>query len=177
MKKIVRLRAPALGFIASLMLVACGGGGDGPSTLPEPIGDNCGLTSIPENGACRQFAIRIDEQAATPFTENGQPVSLEIVRLMPLTGDRFPAVVFHHGSTGDGSDPSLFGITFTSKAIARYFVNRGWMVVFPQRRGRGKSGGLYDEGFNSNRSAYSCQQDLALVGAARALEDLDVITD
>ena len=174
---IAGLTTPAFGFVATLMLAACGGGSDGATTLPEPIDDNCGLTSVLENGACRQFAIRVDEQAATPFTENGQPVSLEIVRLMPLTGSRIPTVVFHHGSTGDGSDPSLFGITFTSKAIARYFVENGWMVVFPQRRGRGMSGGLYDEGFNPVRSAYSCEQNASLAGAARALQDLDVITD
>jgi dienelactone hydrolase len=104
-------------------------------------------------------------------------VTLEVVLLKPLTDGRYPTVVFHHGSTGNGSDPSLFGLTFTSKSIARYFVERGWMVAFPQRRGRGTSGGLYDEGFKPDRSAYSCQQDLALGGAVHALEDLNEITN
>ncbi len=42
------------------------------------------------------------------------------------------------------------------------------MVAFPQRRGRGQSDGLYDEGFKPDRSSYSCQEDLTLGGAERA---------
>jgi len=56
-------------------------------------------------------------------------------------------------------------------------VERGWMVAFPQRRGRGMSDGLYDEGFTPDRSGYSCDATLALAGADRALADLDAVTD
>jgi len=56
-------------------------------------------------------------------------------------------LLFHHGSTGKGDDPSRFISTVTSPALAKFFNDRGWMVMFPQRRGRGKSDGLYDEGF------------------------------
>ena len=56
-------------------------------------------------------------------------------------------------------------------------MERGWLVAFPQRRGRGRSDGLYDEGFNAQRSFYSCERDVALAGARRALDDLDVATD
>ncbi len=161
-----------------LVLAACEGSGDNSSTtIREPAGDGCGATSFLENGACTVFAVRTDEQAPTPFTENGQSVSLEVVLFKPLVEGRYPTIVFHHGSTGNGSDPSRFVVTFTSKFITKYFVDRGWMVAFPQRRGRGKSGGLYDEGFKPDRSSYSCQEDLALAGAAHALEDLNVITD
>ena len=95
----------------------------------------------------------------------------------PFGDGRFPLVVFNHGSTGNGSDPSSFGVTFTSKPIARYFVELGFMVAFPQRRGRGQSDGLYDEGFTSDRSGYSCRLDESLDGAERALEDIDAATD
>lgn len=179
-RNIINNRVLALACILFLLLIltACGGGGGGgPTPLPEPIGDNCDAASVPENGACRAIAVRMDERAPTPFVENGQQIELEVVLFRPLGNGRYPTVVFHHGSTGNGSDPSLFGLTFTSKSIARYFVQRGWMVVFPQRRGRGQSDGLYDEGFKTDRSAYSCQEDLALGGASHALEDLDVITD
>jgi len=161
--------------MVALALEACGDGSDSPLLSPVPV--SCDSTSILENGVCRTFAVRLDERAATPFVENGQAVRLEVVLFQPLQGSRFPTLVFHHGSTGNGSDPTLFGQTFTSKAIASYFVERGWMVVFPQRRGRGLSDGLYDEGFNPSRSAYSCEQNLALGGAEHALEDLDVLTD
>jgi dienelactone hydrolase len=173
-----RLLALVCIIFVLLVLAACGGSSGGkPRTINEPTGDPCGPTSVLEDGTCRPFAVQVDQQVATPFTENGQPVSLEVVLFKPLADGRYPTIAFHHGSTGDGSDPSRFGLTFTSKSIVRYFVLRGWMVAFPQRRGRGKSGGLYDEGFNLDRSAYSCREDLALGGAEHALEDLNVITD
>jgi dienelactone hydrolase len=162
-------------FLA-LVLSACGGGA-GSASLPEPIDRICDSTSVLENGVCRTFAVRIDARADTPLVEDGEPVSLEVVLFRPLEGERFPTLVFNHGSTGNGSDPSLFGQTFTSKQIASYFVERGWMVAFPQRRGRGNSDGRYDEGFNPDRSAYSCQAGPALAGAERALVDLDAATE
>ena len=53
------------------------------------------------------------------------------------------------------------------------FVKKGYMVAFPQRRGRGKSEGLYDEGFNVDRSqGYACDPKQSLPGADRALTDI-----
>ncbi|MDX1406360.1 MAG: CocE/NonD family hydrolase [Woeseiaceae bacterium] len=160
------------------MLLACGGaGGGGPANVGEPVEAICDATSVPENGECRTFAMLLNLRIPTPFVEDGQPVSLEVVLYKPFGDGRFPTLVFHHGSTGSGSDPSTFGLTFTHKSLASFFVDRGYMVAFPQRRGRGKSDGLYDEGFKTDRSGYSCNRDLSLAGAERALEDLDVITD
>jgi len=178
-RNLINNRLLALACIAFVLLIlaGCSGGSGGPSTVNEPAADGCNATSVLENGTCRTFAVMLNERAPTPFTENGETVSSEVVLFKPLDEGRYPTIVFHHGSTGDGSDPSRFGITFTSKSVALYFVERGWMVAFPQRRGRGKSDGLYDEGFKLDRSGYSCQVDLALGGAAHALEDLDVITD
>lgn len=162
--------------LAGSALVACGGSnGGGVPPNPPPLA--CDSTSVEENGACRTFAERLDERAPTPFTEGGQPVTLEVVLFKPLTAGPYPLIVFHHGSTGRGNDPSRFTLTFTSKAIAQFYVERGWLVAFPQRRGRGQSDGLYDEGFLPDRSAYSCEQNTSLAGAERALADLDVLTD
>jgi pimeloyl-ACP methyl ester carboxylesterase len=108
--------------------------------------------------------------------EAGQSVSLEMVMYTPLSAGPYPTLVFHHGSTGSGDDPSLFGLTYESEALAFFFAERGWLVLFPQRRGRGRSGGLYDEGFTPDRSGYSCLADPALAGLDRALEDADVVT-
>ncbi|AGT08784.1 alpha/beta hydrolase [Paracoccus aminophilus] len=47
------------------------------------------------------------------------------------------------------------------------------MTIFPQRRGRGKSGGVYGEGLASDGSGYSCDAEIALAGFERAVEDLD----
>jgi dienelactone hydrolase len=47
------------------------------------------------------------------------------------------------------------------------------LVAFPQRRGRGGSDGLYDEGFTPDRARYSCLATPALAGFERALLDAD----
>lgn len=170
-----RLLAVVCVVLVLLALSACGGGGDTQAGAAQPIA--CGPVAVPENDSCRVFARLVEERAPTPFIENGAAVELEIVYFQPLTGDRHPTLVFHHGSTGNGSDPSLFNLTFTSKSVAQFFVDRGWMVAFPQRRGRGRSDGLYDEGFQKDRSAYSCVVTESLQGADRALSDLDAITN
>lgn len=47
------------------------------------------------------------------------------------------------------------------------------MTLFPQRRGRGKSGGDYGEGLASDGSGYSC--DAAIAGFERAVDDPDAV--
>ena len=160
-----------------VLVTACEGGGDGTVRQPEPVDPICDSTSVLENGVCRVFAERIDARATTSFVEDGEPVELEVVLFKPLEGERFPLLVVNHGSTGNGSDPSRFGETFVHKPTSLHFVERGWMVAYPQRRGRGKSDGLYDEGFTPNRSGYSCNASIALAGAERALDDIDAVTD
>ena len=50
----------------------------------------------------------------------------------------------------------------------------GWIVAFPQRRGRGGSDGLYDEDFAEDRlHGYSPKAARSLLGAERALKDAD----
>lgn len=137
----------------------------------------CETASAWDGLACTTFAIRLDERATTPFFEGGQPVELEVVIFKPFGPGPFPTVMFNHGSTGDGSDPSLFTITTFSEPVAKFFTDRGWMVAFPQRRGRGQSDGLYDEGFNASRTFYSCERSVTLAGAERALSDLDAAVD
>ena len=106
----------------------------------------------------------------TTLQEGGKPVRLEVFIKKPPGNGPFPLLVFNHGSTGRGTDPNLFTQTYASPEIADFFVDRGWMVAFPQRRGRGKSDGLYDEGFAPDRAlGYSCDLDRSLPGADRAL--------
>jgi len=158
----------------------CGGGGGGGegAAAPPPSGPvSCPSASGWNGSECVAYAKRRTEQAATPFVEEGRPVSLEVVIFTPLGPGPYPALLFHHGSTGNGDDPSLFGITYVNEAIARFFTAKGWLVAFAQRRGRGGSGGLYDEGFEPDRSKYSCLRGPALAGFDRALEDADVALD
>ena len=109
----------------------------------------------------------------TGLVENGKRVQLEAVVFRPAGKGPFPLAVVNHGSTGRGSDPRLFRQTFIAPMLAEFLSARGWLVAFPQRRGRGRSDGLYDEGFNTDRKqGYTCATQRSLAGADRALEDV-----
>lgn len=147
---------------------------DGSTQLDsKSIGGTCVSASAWDGAVCQAFAVRSTVQAPTPFVESGQAVTLEVVVYRPPGPGPFPVVMFNHGSTGNGDDPSQFRLTYTSEAVAKFFADRGWLVAFPQRRGRGDSGGLYDEGFTPDRSRYSCVAAPALAGFERALLDVD----
>jgi len=120
---------------------------------------------------------RLVERAPTKFVEKGKAISLEVVIFKPYGSGPFPTVMFNHGSTGRGNNPSLFAKTWTSSSIFRFFNERGWMVAFPQRRGRGNSDGIYDEGFEWDRSKYSCDPYRSLAGLERAMQDLDEVVE
>ncbi|MFN8575139.1 MAG: hypothetical protein U0132_24005, partial [Gemmatimonadaceae bacterium] len=155
----------------ALVVSACSGG----AVDPRNVEPTCNPGSSFNGTSCQVYALRSVERLPTPWTEGGRALTLEMVVYRPLGAGPYPTLIFHHGSTGNGDDPSLFGRTYTSETLAKVFVDKGWMVLFPQRRGRGASDGLYDEGFEPDRSRYSCKADLALGGLSHALEDADVI--
>jgi dienelactone hydrolase len=112
-------------------------------------------------------------QIPTPFVEGGQPVTLELVYFKPPGPGPFPAVLFTHGSTNNGSDIREVRYTAVYPDLASFFNERGWVVAFLQRRGRGKSGGVYAEGWDASQGRYACDLDVARSSRRRALEDLD----
>jgi len=114
--------------------------------------------------------------AETGLYEDGKETLLEVVIAKPRTPGPYPTLIFNHGSTGN-ADPKIIKTTAVTKSIADYFTQRGWLVAFPQRRGRGNSGGQYDEGLNLNRSGYSCRTNVALQGMERALQDIDSVVE
>ena len=110
----------------------------------------------------------------TSLLEDGKPVRLEVVLFRPAGSGPFPLFVFNHGSTGSGKDTKVFTETRWSFAVAALLAEKGWLVAFPQRRGRGKSDGLYDEGFEPDRThGYTCDPARSLAGADRALDDIE----
>jgi dienelactone hydrolase len=112
-----------------------------------------------------------------PVTVDGEKVKLAVITYRPAGDGPFPTLIFHHGSTGTGTDPSSFPKPYDPTALAEWFKARGWAVILPSRRGRGGSEGRYDEGFSMDRShGYSCDPTLSLPGADRALRDIDAIT-
>ena len=69
---------------------------------------------------------------------------------------------------------SLVRLSNEFQPLARFFVQRGWAVVMPSRRGRGGSEDEYDEGFGIDRSrGYTCDPSLSMPGADRALRDIE----
>jgi dienelactone hydrolase len=113
------------------------------------------------------------ELLRTDLVEDGKPIRLEAAIFKPRGAGPFPLAVINHGSTGGGTDPALFTDTWFSFDVAEFLNERGWMVAFPQRRGRGKSDGLYDEGFSPDRAhGYTCDTERSLAGAERALADV-----
>jgi pimeloyl-ACP methyl ester carboxylesterase len=120
---------------------------------------------------------RSTERIATPFFEASRPVELELIVDTPSGTGPFPTIVFNHGSTGRGANPLEIKQTYAPEFLARFFTERGWLVVFPQRRGRGHSDGLYDEGLALNRRGYTCDTERSLAGLERAIDDLKSVTD
>ena len=102
-----------------------------------------------------------------------KPVCIEVLIFRPKGAGPFRLAVINHGSTGRGGNPRRFTETWFAPDLADFLNDRGWIVAFPQRRGRGKSDGLYDEGLDVNRTRYSGDIDISLRGADRALSDVD----
>jgi dienelactone hydrolase len=112
-----------------------------------------------------------------PVSVDGEQVKLAVITYKPAGAGPFPTLIFHHGSTGSGTNPSIFARPFDPRTLAEWFTARGWAVVLPSRRGRGGSEGTYDEGFAADRTqGYTCEPPLSLAGADRALRDIDAIT-
>ncbi|MDO6758561.1 hypothetical protein Q4598_20195, partial [Phaeobacter inhibens] len=118
------------------------------------------------------FQIGQREFLLTDITENGEAIELAVAIYVPDGDGPFPLALFHHGSTGSGTNERDFEWFFTNDWFADVLNAHGWIVAFPQRRGRGGSDGLYDEGFSEDRSqGYSSEARLSLPGAERALID------
>lgn len=69
-----------------------------------------------------------------------QLLSAGVLTQRPLEGaGPWPTLVVNLGSTGNGDRPAMFGVPFVAMDLVRYFTQRGWQVLFPQRRGRGST--------------------------------------
>ncbi|MEL6793925.1 MAG: CocE/NonD family hydrolase, partial [Pseudomonadota bacterium] len=110
----------------------------------------------------------------TDLIEDDRPVRLNAVLYPPEGEGPFPLAIVHHGSTGDGRDPEAAKFVWANDWFADMLNARGYLVAFPQRRGRGGSDGLYDEGFAPDRrDGYSPEAVYSIPGADRALEDAE----
>ena len=94
-------------------------------------------------------------------------LQLEAFIYRPSGGGKFPAVIFNHGSAGGNPTQSV-----PSKEQARYFVDRGFVVIVPMRRGRGKSQGVSLETEERN-----CDIKSWVPGLNAAFEDITATID
>ncbi len=121
------------------------------------------------------MSVPIRPQVAfVPVILEGQSVRFKMYIYRDMGPGPLPTLVFNHGSTGNGQDPSLFMQPIDNPEVAHFFVERGWAVVMLARRGRDGSEGLYDEGFGEERAlGYTGEPSRAIAGADRALRDIE----
>ncbi len=128
--------------------------------------------------AARASPTPMVDDRMVPVLVDGERVRLAVRIFRPDGEGPFPTLIFHHGSTGWGTKPERFAESWLPGTLINYFVDRGWAVILPSRRGRGGSEGIYDEGFDPDRrKGYSIKPKYSLPGADRALADVDAITD
>jgi len=103
-----------------------------------------------------------------PMTEpgpGGRRVTLEATLYRPAGDGPHAVLLFNHGSTGGGAvAPSM---TLRPSRPAQLFVERGFAVLAPMRRGRGASDGTPAE------HEGTCEPSVLGGGLTRAIEDVD----
>jgi dienelactone hydrolase len=103
-----------------------------------------------------------------PIGETGpsrERATLEATLYRPAGDGPHAVLLFNHGSTGGGNvAPST---TMRPSRQAQFFVERGFVVLAPMRRGRGASDGGHQE------YEGTCDPDVLGAGLGRAIEDVD----
>jgi dienelactone hydrolase len=116
--------------------------------------------SVP--GAVNSTTLRIPVTEVGP---DGRRLTLEATLYRPAGTGPHAVLLFNHGSTGGGAvAPSA---TMRPHRLAAFFVERGFAVLAPMRRGRGASDGAHAE------YEGTCDPQILNPGLARAVEDVD----
>lgn len=131
------------------------------------------LLGMASPGEPQQVAELTAEAVWIPMTERpsrGAPRELRLEGMLyrPASPGRVPVIVFNHGSTGAGRVAPTSTAQYRYPEVARFFVERGWAVLIPMRRGRGASEGEYLE-------RYECDRAVLAGGIERAVADLDAV--
>lgn len=132
------------------------------------------LAALVRRDAVVPWSRGTSELLDTDLHDDGHPIRLETVVFKPAGPGPFPLAVFNHGSVGNSPSPELLREPWVSLEVADFFNERGWLVAFLQRRGRGKSDGFCDEELGRpGKSKPACDLDTALADVDRALADID----
>ena len=113
--------------------------------------------------------------AFVPVMLEGQSVRFKMyIYYRDVSPGPLPTLVFNHGSTGNGQDPSLFIQPIDNPDLAHFFVERGWAVVLLARRGRTVRRDCTTRGSARSRGlGYTGEPSRAIAGADRALDDIE----
>lgn len=131
-------------------------------------------------GAAAQAAARLDETVLrVPVVSGALVLAIDVTVFRPEGRGPFPVVVLSHGSPRVASDRRRAG-RMRFEAQSRAFLDMGYAVVVPTRRGYGDSEGDWAESYGSCESPdyyraglESARDIVAAAAAARGLPDLD----
>lgn len=112
------------------------------------------------------------EQVWIPAEEKGfggriEEIKLDAALYRPAGVGPFPLVIWNHGSTDNGRIPDKNSERDAAPIL--FFLDRGFAIILPMRRGRGQSGG-----YNGEQERY-WDHAPNLAGVERAIEDVDAV--
>jgi pimeloyl-ACP methyl ester carboxylesterase len=93
-------------------------------------------------GASYDFEVTSATRVVNDAHDQG-PISLVVYIWRPLHTKSNKVVFFSHGSTGGGSIHPKEPVEFIPRPLIRYFVDRGYTLVMPIRRGLAASTGAF----------------------------------
>ncbi len=127
--------------------------------------------------ACNSIPVN-KARVTVPVPNSG--VSLAATTFRPEGNGPFPLIVLSHGTPTSGSQRAGYGY-WDQPGIIEAFVQRGYAVIVPIRRGFGMTGGEYVEGMGScddpefYRSGLVAAQDImAALAYAKTLPFVDI---
>lgn len=142
-------------FLVFLLLLTCCAGPGG--AAPGPIGEASGVWR--------------EQMHWIPVRTNEGRILLYARTCRPLREGRAPVAVINHGSPPLLSERLVMEPQRCESEVARWFLDRGFLVVFALRRGYGGTGGTYAE------TSGSCSAPDYVDSGLAAAQDIAAIVD
>ncbi len=114
---------------------------------------------------CATVGGGYSSQVWIPAKDGAEDIKLEATLYLPSGKGPFPVLVFNHGSASPDVPNK---VTTPYREVAGVFIQEGYAVIVPMRRGRGASGGKPHD-----RS--TCDRNLSIEGLDHGLEDIDAV--
>jgi len=129
-------------------------------------------------GASYNFEVASAIRVVNDAHDHG-PISLAVYIWRPLHTQSKKVVFFSHGSTGGGSIHPKEPVEFIPRPLIKYFVDRGYTLVMPIRRGLGQSTGTFiaECEFQSGKCSLADNRALAGPSLDDAVADNSAVLD